>query len=543
MNLIWSIPVGVLLAAALFVFLINRGHPNIGAAWFAAMFAGLFVWGWTVSLYFRPDVQIPSISDSVPGILEEAGVFLDDTSEHFVLDGISYPYMLAISSLLVILLMTAPSYMEPESAPRIWFFYLLIEAIGYLSVSANNVKYIIYGWVVFDGLDLITQYLQVRPEQIRKGFLIAIGVRFAGTLLAAASLALSDAELGNTPGAFISLKAGAYLLTACALRMGIFPISQPYSEMSRTRVGLGTMLRLVSVLTVMPILSRIPMGGLRPDLRFVLGVASAFASLAGAVGWLLSENSFTGVSYAALAICGMVFNCALSNEQSVMMVWGVSVVLTCAPLSLYQVHNRVMNFLALMVVLSFSGLPYTPNAFGWFGLVRSPDPVRNVIFVLIPMLLIAGAVIHILRTEGRKFSELEPWMRSIYPLGFLTAVGTHMFIGMTSFDERFSLGVIPASAVAFAGGIFLAVSFIFMPESRKTQNSIAWGRAGMSFFWRGMQKVMDMDWLITLSGWLGRFLRWTLMAFSSMLENNSGLVWEFLILALLIAAAFSGGGL
>ena len=543
MNLIWSIPVGVLLAAALFVFLINRGHPNIGAAWFAAMFAGLFVWGWTVSLYFRPDVQIPSISDSVPGILEEAGVFLDDTSEHFVLDGISYPYMLAISSLLVILLMTAPSYMEPESAPRIWFFYLLIEAIGYLSVSANNVKYIIYGWVVFDGLDLITQYLQVRPEQIRKGFLIAIGVRFAGTLLAAASLALSDAELGNTPGAFISLKAGAYLLTACALRMGIFPISQPYSEMSRTRVGLGTMLRLVSVLTVMPILSRIPMGGLRPDLRFVLGVASAFASLAGAVGWLLSENSFTGVSYAALAICGMVFNSALSNEQSVMMVWGVSVVLTCAPLSLYQVHNRVMNFLALMVVLSFSGLPYTPNAFGWFGLVRSPDPVRNVIFVLIPMLLIAGAVIHILRTEGRKFSELEPWMRSIYPLGFLTAVGTHMFIGMTSFDERFSLGVIPASAVAFAGGIFLAVSFIFMPESRKTQNSIAWGRAGMSFFWRGMQTVMAMDWLITLSGWLGRFLRWTLMAFSSMLENNSGLVWEFLILALLIAAAFSGGGL
>ena len=543
MNLIWSIPVGVLLAAALFVFLINRGHPNIGAAWFAAMFAGLFVWGWTVSLYFRPDVQIPSISDSVPGILEEAGVFLDDTSEHFVLDVISYPDMLAISSLLVILLMTAPSYMEPESAPRIWFFYLLIEAIGYLSVSANNVKYIIYGWVVFDGLDLITQYLQVRPEQIRKGFLIAIGVRFAGTLLAAASLALSDAELGNTPGAFISLKAGAYLLTACALRMGIFPISQPYSEMSRTRVGLGTMLRLVSVLTVMPILSRIPMGGLRPDLRFVLGVASAFASLAGAVGWLLSENSFTGVSYAALAICGMVFNCALSNEQSVMMVWGVSVVLTCAPLSLYQVHNRVMNFLALMVVLSFSGLPYTPNAFGWFGLVRSPDPVRNVIFVLIPMLLIAGAVIHILRTEGRKFSELEPRMRSIYPLGFLTAVGTHMFIGMTSFDERFSLGVIPASAVAFAGGIFLAVSFIFMPESRKTQNSIAWGRAGMSFFWRGMQKVMDMDWLITLSGWLGRFLRWTLMAFSSMLENNSGLVWEFLILALLIAAAFSGGGL
>ena len=284
MSTIWSVPVGILLTAALFIFLINRSRQNIGAAWFAAIFAGISVWGWTVSLYFRPDIQIKPLAESVPGLLEDAGVFLTSGDGRFVLDGVSYTYMLAISALLAILLLTAPSYMEPQTAPRIWFFYLLIEAIGYLAVSTNNLTFVIYGWVIFDAIDLLTHYLQVRPGQIRRGFVTAVGIRFVGTLMAAASLALSNSELGTASGAFISLNGGAYLLTACALRMGIMPVSQPYGQMDSSRVGLGTMLRLVSVLTVMPIMSRIPLGGLRPDLRFFLGVAAVLSGLTGAVG-------------------------------------------------------------------------------------------------------------------------------------------------------------------------------------------------------------------------------------------------------------------
>lgn len=538
--MIWSVPVGILLAAALFIFLINRGRQNIGAAWFAAIFAGISVWGWTVSLYFRPDIQIKPLADSVPGLLEEAGVFLTSGDGHFVLDGVSYTYMLAISSLLAILLLTAPSYMEPLTAPRIWFFYLLIEAIGYLAVSTNNLTFVIYGWVIFDAIDLLTQYLQVRPGQIRRGFVTAVGIRFVGTLMAAASLALSNSELGTASGAFISLNGGAYLLTACALRMGIMPVSQPYGQMDSSRVGLGTMLRLVSVLTVMPIMSRIPLGGLRPDLRFLLGVAAILSGLTGAVGWILSENSFIGISYAALGICGLAFVCALNGQQVSLVAWGVSIALTCAPLSLFRIHNRFMNLLGFLVILCFSGLPFTPNSFGWLGLAASPSLFQNIVIILIPLLLIAGAIIHILRTEGRKFSDLEPWMRSVYPLGFVTSVGTHVFIGMTQFPESFSLGVIPASVSAAAGGILLAVAALHMPERVKTQNAAAWGRAAMSVFWQGMQKLMNMEWFLIFGGWCSRIIKRVSLAVSSVLSENGGLVWEFLLLALLIAVAFSG---
>ena len=540
METIWSIPVAVLLFAAALIFVINRGRGNIGAAWLTAIAAGLFVWGWTFALYFRPAVRIIPITESVPGILEEEGIFRTGGMGSFILDGISYPYMLAVSALLVILLMTAPSYMDAQTAPRLWFFFLLIAAVGYLSVSTNNLTYIIFGWVLFDAIDLAAQYIQARPNAIRRSFLTAIGIRFSGTLLAAASLALSYSEIGKDSGAFISLHGGVFLLTACALRMGIVPISQPYTEMSASRVGLGTILRSVSILTVMPILSRIPLGALSPAQRFILGLASAIAALAGAVGWLLSQNSFTGVSYADLAICGMALNCALSREQAPLVVWGVSVALCCAPLSLFQIQNRFMNLLGFLIVLCFSGLPFTPNAVGWTGLVSSPNPVQNVLYIFIPLILIGGALMHILRTEGQKFTDLEPWMRSIYPLGFFVAIGTHVFIGMTEYNEMFSMGVLPASIIAFAGGIWLAVFFVYLPEERQTANTVAWGRAGMSLFWRGMRTLMDMDWLISLSERLAKFLRWMVNTLSALLEHNGGLIWEFLLLALLIAASFGG---
>ena len=546
MMLFWSIPVGVLLGSAILIVLINRGHPNIGVSWFAAILAALIVWGWTVSLYWQADLKAENVTGQITALSADLSPGSEGISSSgdilsvsgFVLDRVSYPYMLAASALLVVLLLTAPSYMEPQTAPRLWFFYLLIETIGYLSVSAKNLTFVIYGWVIFDGIDLLTRYLQ---GKISRGYVTAIAVRFVGTILAASSLAFSSADPGLSGGMFISNRAGIFLMLACGLRMGILPISQPYSEVSSSRVGLGTMLRLVSVLTVMPVLSRIPMGSVDPNLAIILSITGGFASLVGSVGWLLSENAFTGNTYFALAICGMAFVSSLNGDQAALTVWGVSLALTCASLSLYQIHNIFMNILASLLIICFSGMPYTPNAVGWNGLVSPPYSIKDLLFIIVMLLLIAGAFNHILRTAEKKFSDLEPWMRSVYPLGFLAAVGTHCFIGMFCFDKMFSPGVIPASVPAFAGGLMLAAFLHWMPERIRTQNMLAWTREGVSLFWRLMQRLLDMNWLIRLGGTIMRSASRIVSAITLILENNGGLIWEFLLLAFLVAAAFSGG--
>lgn len=549
MILVWSIPVGVLLGSALVIILINRGHPNIGVSWLAAILAALIVWGWTVSLYWQTDLRSEAVTGQItafssgrsPGSEEVSLSGESSAVPVFILDRVSYPYMLAVSALLVILLLTAPSYMEVQTAPRLWFFYLLIETIGYLSVSAYDLTFVIYGWVIFDGVDLLTRYIQTRPGRISRGYVIAIAVRFAGTILAASSLAYSNADPNLSDGMFISARAGIFLVLACGLRMGILPITQPYSEMSSSRVGLGTMLRLVSVLTVMPVLSRISMAAVAPNLGIILSLTGGFASLVGAVGWLLSENAFTGNTYFAMAICGMAFVSSLKGNQASLTAWGVSLALTCASLSLYQIRNVFMNILASLIIICFSGMPFTPNAVGWNGLVSPPYSPKDLLFIIVMLLLIAGAFNHILRTAEKKFSDLEPWMRSVYPLGFLAAAGTHFFIGMFCFEEMFSTGVIPASVPAFAGGAMLAAFLHWMPERIRTQNMLAWAREGVSLFWRLMQRLLDMNWLIGIGRTVMRFTARLVYSVTLILENNGGLIWEFLFLAFLVAAAFSGG--
>ena len=389
----------------------------------------------------------------------------------------------------------------------------------------------------------MTQYLQTRPGRISRGYVTAVGIRFVGTILAAASFAYSSADQGTGGRMFISERAGLSLMLACALRMGILPISQPYSEMSESRVGLGTMLRIVSVLTVMPVLNRIPPAAVSPSLAIVLGIVGGLASLIGAVGWLLSDNLFTGNTYFVMAVSGMAFVSSLTGMQDSLTVWGISIVLVCAPLSLYRIHNLFLNLLVSLLVISFSGLPYTPNAVGWNGLVNPPYSIKDLMFIIVMMLLIAGAFLHIMKKEGRKFSELEPWMRSVYPLGFLAALGTHIFISLFCFDQKFSMGVIPASVIAFGGGGMLAAALHWMPERIRTQNLLAWVRESVAFFWQTMRRLLDMNWLFILGRVLMGFTDRLVSSVSGVLENNGGLIWEFLLLIFLIAAAFSGGSL
>ena len=56
-----------------------------------------------------------------------------------------------------------------------------------------------------------------------------------------------------------------------------------------------------------------------------------------------------------------------------------------------------------------------------------------------------------------------------------------------------------------------------------------------------MERLLNMNWLFRLGGFLMHAADRILMHISGILENNGGLVWEFLLLAFLLAAAFSGG--
>ena len=91
-----------------------------------------------------------------------------------------------------------------------------------------------------------------------------------------------------------------------------------------------------------------------------------------------------------------------------------------------------------------------------------------------------------------------------------------------------------------AGGALLAVLVLRLPENLRQKNFLAWVREGISFFWRTMERALNMNWLIRFGMLMNRGTTNLTRTVSAVLENNSGLVWELLLLAFLIAAAFSG---
>lgn len=534
------VPAAVLAAGAFLLWLMNRGKTHVGSSWFTAILAAVFVWGWTLWQHWRPS--------SAFRIGQTASPTGMDFPIIFTLDSISWPYMMTLAALLLILLLTEPSRMDPKTAPRIWTLYLVIELVAYIAVTSDGVWPFIFCWMFFDIVDAISQYDQNGVHRPDAAFIISIAFRLTGTLLAATSLAMSALPTAqsasgmiSTSTEFISEAGGVVLLIACSLRLGLIPIHQPYAQMDEAHIGLGSMLRLASILTVLPILSRIPLALLAPQLAVFLSLFVGFAALVGASGWLLAKDIPSGSNYAVMAITGMAFACALRSQQHALIVWGISIVLTCMPIFLYQAHHKLVHILLLISLLLFSGLPYMPNAIGWFGLIIAPFSAMDLLFIIVPMLVMAGAFIHLHRQRGKKLTTVDPWMRSVYPLGFLFTIATHLLVCMLNWEYSYSLGIWQASTAAFAGALLIWLFVIQIGVDARAAGLAAWVQAGIELFWRITRRLLALDWLFSVLKQVYFLLRGIAYFITNILESRGGLIWELLILCVFAFLIFSTG--
>lgn len=524
-----AVPVGILLASAGLLVLFNR-KKLIGASWLVSLCAAVGTWGWTFLQYRKAETSF-----LVEGFSSRIGRTIPLT---FIRDSVSWPYMMALSALLLLLLLTAPSGISPEKGPRTWCLFLLITAVGFIAVTSKDVYPLIFCWIIFDTLDLVSRYFNNPDRKLNSTILVSAIWRMIGTLIAAVSIAVSLSEKETGGGGSGS---SIILLTACALRMGILPLSELYADADTEEIGLYTMLRLVSVLTVMPILSRVSLPMEDAHLLRILSYPAFLSVFVGALGWFLSADASRGNTYAAMSICGMSYYSMLRGQQSSLIVWGVSIVFFCAPLSLYRIRNRWLNILPLLCIFCFSGLPYMPTARGWFGLVDADFSMNTVFFIFVMMLLLSGGLIHTLKPGKRSIMELEPWMRTAYPLGFVFSIGSQAAISLLNWNESYSYGVMTASFAAVFCGILFAVLNDLLPRLEGIEMALLWIETVAGLFWKGLKWLLDLHWLTNLFRFFSRYLEKGVSFLTQIFAGHSGLVWEILLLILVIAAAFSGG--
>ncbi len=216
-------------------------------------------------------------------------------------------------------------------------------------------------------------------------------------------------------------------------------------------------------------------------------------------------------------------------------------VLSGGVLFLYSARARFSFVLPILAALAVSGLPFTPTASGWSGLLGEVFTFFDLTIILVVALLIVGLLRHATRA-GDPLKDMQGWIRVAYPLGLLLLSGSGWLIVLVGREDTFTVGRWPASATAVL--MSLIVSAIVLRRNRlfELEQRIGWLDAILRATGRWLAWFFGLRWLYGLLQDFMGLLRRAVESFSLILEGEGGVLWALVLLALLLTLLVPGMG-
>ena len=211
-------------------------HVRHGYLWIIATISTFIAFG----LVLVSSNQIPI---SIPfAIWQPELIFI--TSPSLLVDNISWPFAIAILTLVLSALLTDVVHVD-KLDPQTWVSIQALGGVGLVSVVAGNPLTILITWAVIDIAECAVLLYRMSTSQERERVVISFSIRIAGMLLLISAM-ISGQGL-ETPLTFgeIPKQVGGLLMLAAGLRLGVIPTNQPYLREPQMRRNLGTMIRFV----------------------------------------------------------------------------------------------------------------------------------------------------------------------------------------------------------------------------------------------------------------------------------------------------------
>lgn len=531
MAILVLMPVVILLAGALTVVAIARFRPELRSTWLIVFGFALLGSGATLALrWVLPDPL--AVEHWQPFTLSPA------TAVSFALDSVSWPYAMSLTALLLAMVLTASARLQPNQFPWPWAGSLAITSMGLLSILSGSPLALILTWTAIDFVDLVLVLALARSETLSRQAVFAFSVRVAGTFAVVWSLVYSH-NLG-APLTFESIHpdVAMFLLIAAGLRLGVLPLNLPYTQEPPIRRGLGTMLRLVAPASSLPLLARLPAEVALSQWAPYLQAFVLLAALYGSAMWLASLDELRGRPYWLVSAAGLAIACVLHNRPVDSMIWGEVLLLSGGVLFLHSNRSKRLLVLPALGLISLSGLPFTPAADGWAGLLSSPFNPLDLLYLLAGALLLAGYVRHALRPPGTPPNP-ERWVLVAYPLGLFLLPFTHWILAF--FGPGLSIGVwwLPLAVIGFAFGVLL----VYLRNRERVETltqgwlGLVAGRVGA-----GLAAVFRLNWLYRFIWVIYKALQRFVELTTTIMEGEGGVLWALVLLVLLVTL-LSGGGL
>ncbi len=518
----------ILLVTPLSMLLLHLWRPRFAYQWLVAVGAAFVVW--LVLLLSSKDIP-----RHIPLVTWEP-VSLFPSSPALLVDEFSFPFALALATLILGIMLTAVVRLGGVDW-RVWAGNLILAGLGILAVLAGNPLTLLLGWSALDIVETLIILSQVKQSARRASLVIAISARVGGIAMLLLGGIVTWSKGETLTFATISSEASPYLLLAAGLRLGVLPIHLPFLDEVPLRRGLGTSLRLVPAAASLILLVRTATVPISASLSPYLLALSALAALYGAVTWVTSTDELSGRPSWLLGMASLAMAAAILAQPQASLAWGIASLLSGGLLFLMTPRQRNLLPLPILGLISFSALPFTPAWGGTYiymiyaspGFAEKPliSAVLTPILLLAHALLLAGYLRHSLR-QIDSLEVMERWMWLIYPVGLALFPITHFLLGVWTWPQPTNL--------PFIGWIVgvLALGLATLPWlwKRRTTHPLFvrlpdWGPSLRD-------KAISLNWLYRPFWAVYLFLGQLLSLISSILEGDGGILWALVLLVLII---------
>jgi len=532
------LPIGLLLLASVAIFIVDLTRPKFGVSWLIAAGASILAWITVFISRLRLPTTLVMISWASPdsNLMGQLSLLLDYDS---------WPYALALMTVTLGVILSDAARTRYDSTPRAWSASLIITAFGLLALQSGTSLTMMMAWVLVDLMELFHLLRLQDTPQFNSRIVVSYGVRTASLLLLFLGTMRGWAAVGDFNLTQVPQDAGFLLLLASGLRLGVFPLNLPFLQEPTVRRGTGSIIRLTPVATSLGLLARLPDDLFAPFLDAWLPLFMgllALAALYAAARWVSATDEIEGRPYWIVAWASFATASVLNGAPRASLAWGLALILPGSLLFLYFPRIQRINFLLILGLIGFLGLPYTPAASGWGGLVANGVNIWTFLFVISHGLMVLGYLARALQPGGEP-GALESWARLVFPLGLILIIQANVALGLIGWPGALTLGVWWLPLVSHIMIIITLVlirrfgispPYFELPASSRIRKVVDTVLPRLEPFFR-LEWIYRAIWCVFNS--VGKLLK----SASAVLTGEGGILWTILLLVLLITILTGGG--
>jgi hypothetical protein len=513
------LPVIVLLLTPVIMLIIRLVKPGFSYFWLLTVTGALIAWPISLILGF----QLPNTVIR----MEWKPVTLFPASPSLLLDHASWPFLFALVSLTLVIILTAPARLQRDYWMT-WANTLLFAGLGILAVMSENLLTLLLTWAAIDLVELVILLVQVNRSSDRERVVVSFSMRVAGIIL------LLWAWVVGAPGnpfsfTDIPLEASTYIILACILRLGVIPLQLPLANGPTLLRGFGSMLRFAPAASSLMLLTRVASIGVSQQAQLPLLILAGMAALYGGLGWLTAQDELKGRPFWVIGMSALAVASAVRGLPEASQAWGLACIIPGSLLFLSSARYRGLLIIFMLGGLGITTLPYTP---AWDGayLYTAPVDIFLIVFLIGHALLLTGYLRHSLG-ESTDLSHSERWVRALYPLGLGLLPLSHLWIAWRTPLPAASTGIY---SEWWAGVLIIGLSALI----------VFWGQKDIQLpailtpIW---SRLFSLGWIANLVWGTYRSILRFVSTMTKIAEGEGGMLWAMVLLVILLSLLVQSG--